>query len=141
MLFSFTPVVNTAALAVPVQEGPSVLQTTDTFKSSTAPIVNPVIPFPTATVPIPEPDEATEQKIATEPLKYYVPKEPHEPYVDDMYQIIHQQMPRQTDVGYVTIFLLKNQSQFDIQPRASFNQVKPPLVIEYNVTLLTITDI
>ncbi len=141
MLFSLTPVVNPAVIALPVQEGPSVLQTTDSFKSSPAPIVNPVIPVTTATSPIPVPVEAPGQKIATDPPEYYVTMEPQEPDEDDLPQIIQPELPRQTDVGYVTIFSLKNQSLFDKQPRVSFNLVNPPLIIEYNVTPFTFSDI
>lgn len=142
MMFSLTPVVNPAAAAAPpVQVAPSVLQTTDSVKSSPAPVVNPVIPVPTATIPAPVPGEATAQKITTELPEYYVTLEPQEPDVDDLPLIIQPELPRQTDVGYVTIFSLKNESLFDKQPRVSFNLVNPPLVIEYNVTPFTFTDI
>lgn len=143
MLFSLISVVyapEPGAVVNPSPDVPSVLQTTDSFKSSPAPVVNPVNPLPTANIPSPIYSEVAAQKIAPEPPEYYVTMEPQEPDVDYLHQIIQPEIPRRSDEGYVIIFSLKNHSLFDKQPSVSFNLVNPPLIIEYNVTPFSFSD-
>ena len=71
----------------------------------------------------------------------YVTIETLQPQPLETYNILQPDIPVTSISDFVTIYSIKNQSLTEAFPNVSFNLVNPPLVIEYSVIPLNITDI
>ena len=78
---------------------------------------------------------------ATSQIISYVTIEPLQPQPTETHQILQPDIPGRSIEGFVTIYSIKNQSLTEAFPNVSFNLVNPPLIIEYSVIPINITDI
>jgi hypothetical protein len=71
----------------------------------------------------------------------YVTIETLQPQASETHNILQPDIPVTSINDFVTIYSIKNQSLTEAFPNVSFNLVNPPLVIEYSVIPVNITDI
>lgn len=58
----------------------------------------------------------------------------------EKYPLLQPSIPQRNFTGFVTVYALMNQEVSQALPRISMKLVKPPLVIDYNISPINITD-
>jgi hypothetical protein len=111
-----------------IQSNPITEVTATPVGISPTPVITPVI---ISSTPVPAPAApASYVTIEANPF-------PSPPVLQDL----TQDLPVPSTRDYVTIFSMDNQEAVTKMPYVSFNLVNPPLVIEYDITPLNITDV
>jgi hypothetical protein len=93
------------------------------------------------------PTQVTKQPVtqvsgsATSQISSYVTIEPLQPQPTETHYILQPDIPMSSISDFVTIYSIKNQSLTEAFPNVSFSLVNPPLIIDYSVIPLNVTDI
>jgi hypothetical protein len=78
---------------------------------------------------------------AIKSISSYVTIEPKESPEIETHTEIQPAIPQQYEVGFVTIYSLKNQKVSQVMPLVSFSLLNPPLVIDYEVAPVNATEV
>jgi len=127
------PVVqNEAAADSDISDSPQGNPITDVIMTpaiiSPTPVITPVI---ISSTPV----------LTPEPPRSYVTIEANPLPSPPILQDLTQDLPVPSTRDYITIFSMDNQEAVTKMPYVSFNLVNPPLVIEYDITPVNITDV
>jgi hypothetical protein len=133
---------DTGLPAVPEFSGQAEIPGASIPTADPAAVVTPVADPAAAATPAPDPVVSAVPVAGipanTDPV--YVTIGPAEPVPIEQHEMIQAEIPRIPMEGYIQIYSLRNQNLSSALNPVYFNLVNPPLIIDYDITPMNITD-